>query len=124
MMWGFSFYTNRAFYILRKAVMIYLNNISKPQVIFVPKSRETKGDMVFSIKSTINLDVPVDAKVADIQSDFFVQFPVTLPADITSGEYEYILTDAEGVVSTGLLCIEGESGMQEFNKSITYEQFK
>lgn len=104
--------------------MIYLKNISTPQMTFVPKSRETEGSLVFSIKSTINLYAPVEAKVVDLQSELFIQFPVELPADINTGEYEYELTDDAGVVSTGLLVIEDESVVCEHNLSVQYEQYE
>ena len=104
--------------------MIYLKNISTPQMIFIPKSRETEGSLVFSIKSTIDLSVPVEAKVVDLQSDLFIHFPVELPADINTGEYEYELTDDAGIVSTGLLVIEGESVVYEHKLSVQYEQYE
>lgn len=103
--------------------MIYLKNISTPQVIFIPKSRETEGSLVFSIKSTINHSVSVNASVVDLQSELFIQFPVELPADINTGEYEYSLTDEAGVISTGLLFIEDLSELQEYQISIKYEQY-
>lgn len=73
--------------------MIYLKNISTPQMVFIPKSRETEGSLVFSIKSTINLSVSVDASVVDLQSVLFIRFLIELPADIATGEYEYSLMD-------------------------------
>lgn len=104
--------------------MIYLKNISTPQMIFIPKSRKTEGSLVFSIKSTINHSVSVNASVVDLQSELFIQFPVELPADINTGEYEYELTDDAGLVSTGLLVIEGESVVYEHNLSVQYEQYE
>ena len=79
---------------------------------------------MFSIKSTIDLSVPVEAKVVDLQSELFIHFPVELPADINTGEYEYELTDDAGLVSTGLLVIEGESVVYEHNLSVQYEQYE
>lgn len=104
--------------------MIYLKNTSTPQMIFIPKCRETEGSLVFSIKNTIDLYAPVEAKVVDLQSELFVQFPVELPADINTGEYEYELTDDAGVVSTGLLVIEDESVVCEYKLSVQYEQYE
>ena len=104
--------------------MIYLKNISTPQMIFIPKSRETEGSLVFSIKSIINHSVSVNASVVDLQSELFIQFPVELPADTNTGEYEYELTDDAGLVSTGLLVIEGESVVYEHNLSVQYEQYE
>ena len=102
--------------------MIYLKNISEPQVIFVPKCREIEGSLVFSLKN--NFFVPVVAKVIDLQSELFIQFPVELPADVNTGEYEYELTDDAGVVSTGLLVVEGQSVVYEHKLSVQYEQYE
>ena len=104
--------------------MIYLKNISTPQMVLIPKGRETVGSLVFSIKNTINLSVSVNASVVDLQSKLFILFPVELPADINTGEYEYELTDDAGLVSTGLLVIEGESVVYEHNLSVQYEQYE
>ena len=68
--------------------MIYLKNISTPQIVLIPKNRETEGSLVFSIKSTINLSVSVESRVVDLQSVLFIQFSIELPADTATGEYE------------------------------------
>lgn len=104
--------------------MIYLKNISTPQMVFVPKGRETGGALKFSMQSTIDRSVYVDGEVIDLQSDRYVQFPVELPAGIPSGEYEYLLSDDAGVISTGLLVVEETSSPTEYNKPIQYEQYK
>lgn len=104
--------------------MIYLKNISTPQMVFIPKSRETEGSLVFSIKSTINLSVSVESRVVDLQSVLFIQFKIELPADTATGEYEYSLTDDAGVISTGLLVVEDTSVVSEYNLSVQYEQYK
>ena len=123
-MWGFVLQKQGILYFNKKGKMIYLKNLSTPQMIFIPKSRETEGSLVFSIKSTINHSVSVNASVVDLQSELFIQFPVELPADINTGEYEYELTDDAGLVSTGLLVIEGESVVYEHNLSVQYEQYE
>lgn len=123
-MWGFCFTETGHFIFKGKEYMIYLSNISTPQMVLIPKGRETEGSLVFSVKSTIDLSVPVEAKVVDLQSELFIQFPVELPADIDTGEYEYELTDDAGVVSTGLLVIEGASVVSEYNLSVKYEQYQ
>lgn len=78
--------------------------------------------MVFTLKN--NFFVPVVAKVIDLQSELFIQFPVELPADVNTGEYEYELTDDAGVVSTGLLVVEGQSVVYEHKLSVQYEQYE
>ena len=123
-MWGFVLQKQGILYFNKKGKMIYLKNISTPQVIFIPKCRETEGSLVFSIKSTINHSVSVNASVVDLQSELFILFPVELPADTNTGEYEYELTDDAGLVSTGLLVIEGESVVYEHNLSVQYEQYE
>jgi hypothetical protein len=123
-MWGFCFTETGHFIFKEKEDMIYLSNIFTPQMVLIPKGRETEGSLVFSVKSTIDLSVPVEAKVVDLQSELFIQFPVELPADIDTGEYEYELTDDAGVVSTGLLVIEGTSVVSEYHLSVKYEQYQ
>lgn len=104
--------------------MIYLKNTSTPQMVFVPKNRETEGSLVFTLKNTTDLSVPVESKVVDLQSDLFVQFSIELPAEFATGEYEYLLKDDAGVVSTGLLMIEGVTEVNEYNKAVQYEQYQ
>lgn len=79
---------------------------------------------MFKLKNTTDLSVSVNASVVDLQSELFIQFPVELPADTNTGEYEYELTDDAGIVSTGLLVIEGESVVYEHNLSVQYEQYE
>lgn len=104
--------------------MIYLNNTSARQMVFVPKGRETEGAVVFSMKSTIDLSVVVETRVADLQSDLYVQFGIELPSDIATGEYEYSLSDDMGIISTGLVVVNGQSGVEEYNTSVKYEQYE
>ena len=104
--------------------MIYLKNISTPQMVFVPKGRETGSVLKFTLQSTIDRSIYVDCEVIDLQSDRYVQFLVELPAGIPSGEYEYSLTDDAGTISTGLLVVEEDSDPMEYNKPIQYEQYK
>lgn len=103
--------------------MIYLKNTSTPQGVFIPKTRETDGSLIFSIKNTTDLSV-IESEVVELQSDLFIRFSIELPADITIGEHEYALTDDAGVVSAGLLVIEGESVVYEHNLLVQYEQYK
>lgn len=104
--------------------MIYLKNISSPQQVFIPRDRETEGLLKFSLKNTINLSVPVAADVVDLNSDLYVIFEIELPEQIATGEYEYELTDDAGVISSGLLVVEGLSSASEYNISVQYEQYE
>lgn len=105
--------------------MVYLDSIASQQTLFIPKCREAVGVMVFSLRNTIDQSVLVIKDVVDLgASDLYFRIGITFPADITDGEYEYSLTDDEGVISTGLLTIGKLSGSIEYNKAITYEQYK
>ena len=101
--------------------MIYLKNISTPQMIFIPKSREIEGSLVFTLDS---LSIYVDSKVVEVQSDLYIRINIELPAEITTGEHSYVLIDEAGVVSTGLLVVESESVVYEHNLSVQYEQYE
>ena len=98
--------------------MIYLKNISTPQVIFIPRCMEANGGLVLSLKSTIILLNVIDAAT----SDLYFRVSVMLPADVPSGEYEYDLSDDTGELSTGLLIVGELSSPTEYKKVIQYEQ--
>ena len=106
--------------------MIYLQNITESQVMFIPRTGMTpQGDLVFKAKSTIDLEVEINQVVTDLQtSDLYFNLAVTLNAGLPDGEYEYSLLAGEILVSSGLLVI-GENGKtSEYNKVITYEQYE
>lgn len=105
--------------------MVYLDSISAQQTLFIPKCREARGAMMLSVRNTISHSVLVHTDVTDMgASDIYYRFSIALPADITGGEYEYSLMDEDGVISTGLLIIGKLSGSIEYNKGMTYEQYK
>ena len=106
--------------------MIYLQNISESQVVFIPKSGTVPaGDLVFTAKSTIDLETFINQTVIDLQtSDLYFNIAVTLPQNLPNGEYEYSLLAGEILVSSGLLVIGENSRPSEFNKEITYEQYE
>ena len=106
--------------------MIYLQNISDSQVLFVPKSKETPaGDLVFRAKSTIDLETEINQVVIDLgTSDLYYNLAVTLPPKLPNGEYEYTLAVGEELMSSGLLVIGENSTASQYNKEITYEQYE
>ena len=106
--------------------MIYLQNTTESQVMFIPRNGVTpQGDLVFKAKSTIDLEVEINQVVTDLQtSALYFNLAVTLNAGLPDGEYEYSLSAGEILVSSGLLVI-GENGKpNEYNKVITYEQYE
>lgn len=106
--------------------MIYLQNITESQEIFIPRNGETpQGDLVFKAKSTIDLVVEINQVVTDLQtSDLYFNLAIELPADLPDGEYEYTLLSGEIPVSSGLLVIGENSRPSEYNKEIQYEQYE
>ena len=105
--------------------MIYLHNTSEAQVVFIPRNGVTpEGDLVFKAKSTIDL-TDFSQVVTDLQtSDLYYNLAVTLPADLTDGEYEYTLAAGDIILSSGLLVIGENFSPEEYNKTITYEQYE
>ena len=106
--------------------MIYLQNTTESQVMFVPRSNATpSGNLVFKARSTIDLEVEINEAVSDMQtSDLYFKLAISLPAGIPNGEYEYTLAVGETTLSTGLLVIGENSRPSEYNKDITYEQYE
>ena len=106
--------------------MIYLQNTTESQVMFIPKNgKSPQGDLVFKAKSTIDLEVEINQVVTDLQtSDLYFNLAVTLNAGLPNGEYEYSLSVGEILVSSGLLVIGENVKPNEYNKVITYEQYE
>ena len=123
----FLFYANPAIYIYRKErEMIYLQNTTESQVLFVPKNGTIEsGELTLKARNTIDNDFIIDTMVDINTSDLYFNLAVTLPAGYPDGEYEYALMDNDIVLSTGILILESaESRRTEYNKDIEYEQYK
>ena len=106
--------------------MIYLQNITDSQVVFVPKNGAVpSGDLVFKAKSTIDLAVEVSQGVIDLQtSDLYFRIAVTLPDGLPNGEYEYSIMNGDTILASCLLVIGENSHPSEYNKEIQYEQYE
>lgn len=106
--------------------MIYLQNNTESQVMFVPKNgTATGGALVFEAKSTIDLDVAISQEVTDmLTSDLYYVFGINLPDGIPDGEYQYTLTDDGTIASTGLLVVGENFDQSQYLKEISYEQYK
>lgn len=130
-------YGKMGFYIYRKKGMIYLQNTTESQFLFVPKSmnrgfhvgglRASGAVMstMFVAKSTIDLAWEIQEQVHDM-GDFGLYYVIEihLPAGIPDGEYEYTLrNNINGTLSTGLLVIGEKALVEEYNKEIVYEQY-
>ena len=106
--------------------MIYLQNTTDPQVVFVPKPGAVpEGNLVFQAKSTIDLDFKIAQVVTDLRtSDLYFNLAIALPAGLPDGEYEYYLGVGAQLLATGLLLIGEAPESSEYQKEITYEQYE
>ena len=125
---GLLFYGKAVRYIYgkRDKRMIYLLNQTDAQAVYVPKNGGVPdGDLAFKAKSTMELATEVDAEVLNLGiSDLYVNIAVTLPEGVPNGEYEYSLTAGGILVSSGLLVIGDTTSPDQYNHTITYEQFE
>ena len=106
--------------------MIYLNNTTDAQVVYVPRDTEFTGTLIFNARSTVGLDIPITATMLDLQVHrLCYTLAVTLPEGIASGEYEYVLTANGQKVSTGVLVVlDSPAQAEQYNQTITYEQYE
>ena len=86
--------------------MIYLKNTTDLQRLYIPKDgRDAQGCVLLKAISIVN-QVEFSFYAAE-ENDFmhYHHLLVELAENIPSGEYEYTLSDEDGVLSTGLLVI-------------------
>jgi len=106
--------------------MIYLNNTTDAQAVFIPRDTDITGPLRLTMRSTVGLEVPVSVAVLDLNVHrLCYHLGITLPEGIASGEYEYTLTSDGLVVSTGVVVVaDGLTPAGQYNKTITYEQYE
>ena len=106
--------------------MIYLQNTSEEQVIFIPKSidRRDAWKVLLDVKSTISSDKFSLESWVDYESNLYYPTVIKLPHEVVSGEYEYTLSDDLGVLSTGMMVIGQGKETKEYNNTIEYEQYR
>ena len=105
--------------------MIYLKNITKEQQVYVPRQgKSIEGEVRLKAKTTIGSSrISIVVNATEV-SDGYLLLTFTLPMKAHSGEYQYEVTDETGVVSAGLLTIEGESDKVQFVNEVIYEQYR
>lgn len=107
--------------------MIYLQNTQEAQEVLVPRSigAMPDGDLTFKATNTTNLVEEIDLYVADLQvSGLYYMLAVILPEQVTDGEYEYVLSFEDEILSTGLLVVGELSMPDQYEKEIAYEQYE
>lgn len=108
--------------------MIYLQNTTESQVLFVPKDCTIPADnqeLVFKAKSTIDLSIMINQGVVDLQtSDLYFNLAIALPEGLPDGEYEYSLKNGDTLLSSGLLVIGDYAKPEQHNTEIEYKQYE
>lgn len=108
-----------------KSEMIYLQNTTESQVLFVPRNgAEASGELTLKMRKTIDQDLIID-RVLDLRTSYlYFNLAITLPEDCPDGEYEYALMDDNIVLSTGILVLQSADARTEYEKDIVYEQYR
>lgn len=130
---GAHFYNPTVSYISSKTQkdMIYLENKTDAQAVFIPRNGDTpRGDITLTARSTVDLTTPVAVVVLDLNiSQLYYNVALCLPEGIADGEYRYELAAGGEILSEGLLVIgaqprgEAPAGVQQYVKETTYKQY-
>lgn len=124
-MGGVFVYEKSWIYIYRKEKeMLYLRNITDPQVLMIPRDVQTSARS-FSLLLTSTIDkVSRSFDVLDDGSlNHYFLVSVSLPAGMADGEYKYSLMESGMIRSCGLLILGENERSTEYNKTISYEQY-
>ena len=105
--------------------MIYLKNISDPQIVKIPRNGEIlTGGVVLVVRNTTDKN-SVSLSVSNVTtSELYFTMSVVIPEGFTDGEYQYQLTEGENVLSCGLMIVGELETPSEYQKTITYEQYE
>lgn len=122
---GFSLQNTGILYLTERKRMIYLQNTTEPQALFIPRSqRGVEGTLHFSAESNMELADLISIDVSDLDtSDLYYDLSVTLPDDLPGGEYDYRLTDDAGILSQGILVVGDSFTIDQYEKDVEYEQY-
>ena len=117
---------NGFLYYIERAEMIYLNNSTKAQVVYIPAtSIKADGTLTFTLKNTIDNNEPISLSVTSTnESDIYYKFNISLSAKIQEGEYEYELKKGTTDLEKGLAMVGESSQKKEYNTIISYEQYE
>lgn len=105
--------------------MIYLEQTTEAQRAFIPANG--KGTPArLRLASTVGLEMVMDTEVGDMPlSSFYYGVAFSLPDGAPSGEYGYVLEDADGLeLARGLAMVCGPSrGDMQYEEKITFKQY-
>lgn len=117
-------------YFRSEDIMIYLENTTSAQRIYIPLNGSTDGSLnpALTLRSTVNLteyvpDIDPDWEVTSL----YVFLSLRLPSGMQDGSYEYRLSDGERLVSSGCLILganRNEGNDRQYVKDIEYMQYE
>ncbi|MCM1503398.1 MAG: hypothetical protein NC115_12160 [Bacteroidales bacterium] len=106
--------------------MIYLNNTTEEQLVFVPRNYRTDAtrDYRLVLYSTVDhVETAVALSGVEVAGDY-LSCNMTLPDEMAEGEYQYLLTGDGEELSTGLAVISWkEMKNKQYMEVIQYEQY-
>lgn len=105
--------------------MIYIDNITYQQEIWIPVNEQQDGELLLHLHSCVNLTAYTLDLLQTRKSQMYVVGKVTLPAGVSNGDYEYTLTCRGKALSKGMMTIGNDNeGAKEYNINIEYEQYE
>lgn len=104
--------------------MVYLENTTEAQPLFIPRSRaDVFGRLTLALRSTVGLEIVVDAETIDLDTTpLYYRVAVALPEGAATGEYEYTLADETGILASGVAYVGTLAQPTETDNTIQYEQ--
>lgn len=107
--------------------MIYLQDTSGEQTIWVPKSfSSSAASFAFTFHSTTGLE-DIATEVTDEGEGEYYKFTVDVQGlGLTPGEWEYTVTSFGNVMASGVLTVVSDEleYRRIYDKNITYEQYR
>lgn len=111
-------------------MMIYLENTTSAQRIYIPLNGSTDGFMnpALTLRSTVNLTEYAPVIDPDWElTALYVRLSVSLPSGMQDGSYEYRLSDGDRTVSSGCMMLGAGLKMdndRQYVKDIEYMQYE
>lgn len=106
--------------------MIYLENITSMQIVEIPRTMATTGQLSLTIKGTLTHETIFSANVTDDgTSAGYYRFNIGLPNSVQKGEYEYTLKKGTEVITSGVAIVGEYAGdTTQYNDSeMNYKQY-
>lgn len=108
--------------------MIYINTSTNLQEFYVPVTAPTQT-AIFRLVGTVNKQEVYNSQIENKinSAQYFLARIAIEQSGIEAGEYEYTLTNTDGViVGCGLADVGsyGNRSVEEYNNPITYEQYE